>query len=471
MANLTAFIAFAGWPLVAIWLFRSRPIQQAILWTLVGGFLLLPAKIGIDLPGLPPLDKFSIPILAIFVLVLVSQRRSEFQMIPPNWIARILMLLLILGPIPTAYTNLDTVFFGEARVLSPLSPYDAVVGAGKALIWTIPFMVGWSFFKTAEDQREIVRIILVAGLAYSILMLFEVRFSPQLHRWVYGFFQHNFAQTHRGSGFRPVVFLKHGLWLAFFAMLVAVAAAILWRDAKENAKGLYLYAIGYMMIVLVLCKSLASLAYALLLVPLIMFFSPRSQIFVAVLLALVAISYPTMRGSGLFPVEPILSIARSIDKGRAGSLEYRFDNEDLLLARAKQRPLFGWGGWGRSRIYHQRTGKDLSTTDGYWIVIYGQNGLLGFISRFGLFFLPIALVWWTVRSRPRLEVSPVTSGLCLIAAINMIEFLPNSTEPPMTRIIMGALIGYALAIQMKDRAAAKAEQAGIAETRKGRTVI
>lgn len=471
MASLTSVIAFFGWPIVAFALFRTRRVQEAILWTIVAGFLLLPAKIGIDLPGLPPLDKFSIPILSVFALVLFSGNRAQFRVLSPGRIGKVLMAILLISPVLTVLTNGDPIVAGNARVLEASRPYDAIADVGKSLIWMIPFMLGWSFFKTVDDQRQIVRILLFAGLAYSVLMLFEVRFSPQLHRWVYGFFQHNFAQTHRGGGFRPVVFLKHGLWVAFFAMTVTICAAIMWRSAKEGSKGLYLYAIGYMTIVLVLCKSLASLAYALLLLPLVLLLSPRHQIIAALMLALVAITYPTLRGSGLFPVDTIVSVARSIDPERAKSVEFRFRNEDILLARARERVAFGWGGWGRNRVYSETTGKDMSTTDGYWVVIYGRYGILGFIGRFGLFFLPIALVWWTVRSRPRLEVSPVTSGLCLLAAINMIEFLPNSTEPPMTRIIMGALVGWALSVQMRDRASEQASGGQLSDPRKRRTVI
>ena len=57
--------------------------------------------------------------------------------------------------------------------------------------------------------------------------LFEVRFSPQLNIWIYGFFQHDFQQMIRGGSFRPIVFLPHGLWVALFFLSTLVAAAAL----------------------------------------------------------------------------------------------------------------------------------------------------------------------------------------------------------------------------------------------------
>ena len=45
----------------------------------------------------------------------------------------------------------------------------------------------------------------------------------------------------------------------------------------------------------------------------------------------------------------------------------------MLAAKAMRRPVFGWGGWGRSRV-HDEWGTDLSITDGLWIIQFGQLG-------------------------------------------------------------------------------------------------
>ena len=79
----------------------------------------------------------------------------------------------------------------------------------------------------------------------------------------------------------------------------------------------------------------------------------------------------------------MLDAANSISEERAESLRVRFDNEQQLLERASQRFLFGWGRWGRSRIYDEY-GKDISLTDGRWVITLGQFGVLGFLAEFGL---------------------------------------------------------------------------------------
>ena len=40
-----------------------------------------------------------------------------------------------------------------------------------------------------------------------------------------------------------------------------------------------------------------------------------------------------------------------VNADRAESLEYRFKCENLLIAKAIEQPVFGWGGWDRSTVY------------------------------------------------------------------------------------------------------------------------
>ena len=122
------------------------------------------------------------------------------------------------------------------------------------------------------------RVLVVAGLFYSLPMLFEVRMSPQLHTWIYGYFPHSFLQQMRDGGFRPVVFIGHGLGVAFFAMTTVVAAAALWRTRARVFRLPAGAITAYLGVVLLLCKSLGSLVYAAVAVPLVRFASPRMQL-------------------------------------------------------------------------------------------------------------------------------------------------------------------------------------------------
>ena len=91
-----------------------------------------------------------------------------------------------------------------------------------------------------------------------------------------GIFRIRLDQQIRDGGFRPVVFLGHGLVVAFFAMTTAVAAAAFWRT---RTKILQLPAAGitaYLGAMLILCKSLGSLLYGAVLVPMVRFAKPRA---------------------------------------------------------------------------------------------------------------------------------------------------------------------------------------------------
>ena len=59
-----------------------------------------------------------------------------------------------------------------------------------------------------------------------------------------------------------------------------------------------------------------------------------------------------------------------------------------MLERASERILFGWGRFGRSRVYNEY-GSDISVTDGRWIITLGQFGVVGFMGEFGLLALAL----------------------------------------------------------------------------------
>jgi hypothetical protein len=132
-----------------------------------------------------------------------------------------------------------------------------------------------------------------------------------------------------------------------------------------------------------------------------------------------------------------------VDEARAVSLEVRFIQEEELLQKAFERPFFGWGRFGRSRVFvvdWRNIGFDSSTTDGRWVITLGVYGLVGFVAEFGLLAIPIfrAFKAWRVIS---FQEAISVSAIALIMAINMIELLPNSTLHSWSWLIAGALLG------------------------------
>ena len=284
---------------------------------------------------------------------------------------------------------------------------------------------------------------MVGGLVYTVPSLIEIRFSPQMNVWIYGFFQHSFEQTIRAGGYRPIVFLPHGLWLALFMCTAVLGAAALTRNAPRQERVRMVGVLIYLSVVLVLCKSAASLIYGILLMPMVLLSPVQWQIRIAALFGVIAIGYPMLRNFGVIPIEAILAQAEAINAERAQSLAYRFNNEDQLLARAAEKPLFGWGGWGRSLIRHSETGEILSIPDGRWIIVFGTFGWLGYICEFGLLALPLLLMWVYIRSNGTANLSPWVAPLTLVLGITMVDMLLNATLTPLTWLTAGAVLGHA----------------------------
>ena len=206
---------------------------------------------------------------------------------------KILVLLIFIVPFITAELNSDTVMIAGS-ILSGLTHHDALSSVLRQLLFVAPFFMGRRFFSSYEHQFTMFKIIVVAGLYYSLLMLFEIRMSPQLHTWVYGYFPHSFLQQMRQSGFRPVVFMGHGLLVSFFTVVVVTSAVVLWKNKTRVSRFSPAMVSYYLLAVLVLCKSMASLLYGVFAFFMIKSIAPKKQLRFAVLLVILTLFYPTV---------------------------------------------------------------------------------------------------------------------------------------------------------------------------------
>jgi tryptophan-rich sensory protein len=282
-------------------------------------------------------------------------------------------------------------------------------------------------------------------------MLLEVRLSPQLNIWIYGFFQHDFSQSMREGGFRPIVFMPHGLWVAFFALMAAMSALVVLRQGQPEDRPRQLGFFLYLLMVLYLCKSVGPMVYALGLTPVILLLGRRWQLLLAAMLGVIVITYPLLRGAHLVPLDAILDYALAYSPERYQSLNFRVMNEEELLARAMERPLFGWGGYGRNLSLNRESGNVLTIPDGQWIIVLGTYGWLGYICEFGLLVLPLVVLGREALLQKSAAFSPFGCAIALIYAANLADLLPNATLIPFTWLLAGALMGYAesLAIQRR----------------------
>jgi len=292
--------------------------------------------------------------------------------------------------------------------------------------------------------------VVLGGLVYIPLCLYEMRASPQLHRLVYGFHQHEFQQTIRLGGYRPMVFMEHGLALGFWMAMAALLGFWLYWTGFMPRLALgrklpslpALWAVLFLAPVAVLCRSSNAIALgATGFMTLLLSRWVKAPILLAGLL-IVPPLYIGLRASSAWDGKEVTGfLEANYDEARADSLNFRRENEKLLLEKAMQNPTFGWGGWGRSRIY-ARDGKDTSITDGLWIIAVGERGFFGLFALVLAVLLPVARFVWLYPPRRWSEpgVAPA-AGIAVLLALFMIDCLMNAMVNPVFVLGIGGLAG------------------------------
>lgn len=438
--NWLVVAAIASWPIVALLLFMTKRPVEATTWTLLGSLLLLPSNVSIKFDMIPAVDKNTVPSICSFLgcAALLSNRKFVPIGLGPT---KVLLALYCLGPMLSSLSNGDTLVYGP-RVIPGVGLYDGFSASVSQSIVLLPFLIGQRYFQTALGPLSILRSLSLAGVLFTLPLLLEIQMSPQLSNWIYGFSSFGFSNEYRHGGFRPVVFMQNGLSAAFFLLTALLASIVLWRIAIRSTPSIRGGLATYLAFVLVLCKSGGALVYGIVFGVTTKWLTPRVQARIAVVLVSVTLLYPLARISDRVPNEAVLSVASYFSKERADSLGFRFEQEKQLMERSGERLYFGWGRYGRNRVYDEN-GKDVSVTDGGWIITLSQFGLVGFFGQFGL--LAASVFWGAagVRAAQLQTDRLILAGLTTIVALISFEQIPNASMSSWTWLLSGALMGRA----------------------------
>src|SRR5919199_3314160 len=372
MTPLVPLALFGFLPLV-FYFFNRFPPVRAFVVSFVAGYLFLPqpgfsAKYPI-VQGLPPYEKMSAICYCVLLaaILLDSGRFSSFKL---GWLD-LPMLIWCLVPLATQISN----------GLSPISPLT-----GQIMTWGVPYFLGRIYFNDLAALRQLAVGIFAGGVVYMPLCLLEMRIAPTLHLRVYGYHARaDFSQTIRYGGYRPTVFLEHGLWVGMWMMAATLLGLLLWRTGV--IKQLWGFSMNQLapalLVTFVLVKSTG--AYLYLAIGIGIWFTSRwLRTALPMLLLCVGISIFLYLGATgelykIPQVNAFLVASETSNNDRSQSVAFRIGNEKLLSAKARLRITFGWGDSGGNRIYDEM-GKDISVTDSLWIITFGQQGAFGLIS-------------------------------------------------------------------------------------------
>ena len=431
--NILVPITLFGYPFFVMFLFKKYEHRLAATVAYVAGWMFLPnAEYNIFLLRNTKTTVIGIGVLAS-VFFFDKERFSKFQFS----VFDIPMLLWCTCP-----------FFSS--IFNDLGAYDGLSQTlYQTIRWGLPYYIGRIYFTDPEALKILAITIVLGGIVYIPLCWFEMIMSPQLHRMTYGFHQHSFLQTLRdGGGFRPMVYMDHGLMTSMWMMLAIFLGSWLYY-CKTLQSTIFSVRSDYVLIMLiftfVMMQSQGAIVLFIIGIMVLYFSTKLKRIILLVILLIPPYLYIFTRVNGIWDGRNLSGyVAEKFSPVRAQSLQFRFDNETILIVKAMEGTVFGWGGFGRSRVYDEK-GKDLSVTDGLWIITLGQNGIYGLIMLTITIQMPTIL--FMLRYKPGQWNNKALAGPAVMAiflALTMIDNLLNAMVNPIYMLFSGGLTSMAL---------------------------
>lgn len=429
--NILVPVALAAFLLATVVCFRLLDPRRTALWAMLLGWLFLPHYEGsYRVPVVVSKTMFVPAAILLGSIIFDTARWRSFR---PRW-ADLPVGFFCAAAFATAIDNDLGSYEGTAAMVQT------------ALSWAAPYLLGRVYFGHPRAMREFATALVAAAMIYVPFCLFEIRMSPQLHFTLYGFRSEAFDTVSRFGGYRPSVFMQTGLALGLFMAVGALCAFWLWRTgALDKVAGVPVsWALAILGATVLLTKSLG--AIILLATSVVLLESTRRLRTAALLLALAAIppAYCVARLSGWNADRLTTFVGEVVNAERAQSVQFRIENERLLIEKAMLKPWLGWGAFGRSFVYDE-DGRRLTVVDSMWIIVLGVRGLVGLIAVGATLLIPPLLLLWTFPARqwgnPRLAPAAVLAVALLLWTV---DDLLNFMMTPVFPAIAGALVSFSL---------------------------
>lgn len=441
-------LTLLAWPLIAMVAFKIFAPRSAVLFVLLGGWLLLPVGIY------PPDASFS-----AFPYWLIGAALPSDMLITKAWVA-------------PASALLGAVFLDRQRLrrhrfnawdlpmalwcLWPLLQWALRPDAQPAPMlacayllgsWGFTWLLGRLYFGSHEDQSALLHGLAWACLACVPFSVLEGVSAPDLYASLYE--PHPFASdgASRYLGWRPIGFFEHGNQYGLWVCLCALAALWVWRSRVAEQRASW-WGWGAMAVcgMALLAQSVgALLLLGVGLAVLTLMARVRLQTLWVITLC-VSFLGGAVYLSGVVPITQLgkdTAIGRKVVEvfkatGR-GSFTWRISQDQKAIDLVKSTALVGHGHWDWWKSLNTRPW-------GLALLLVGQYGLIGLLCAFGALLAPAALCLWRapVASPWQLSGAPVILATIVVltimdAGLNSFIFFP-------ALMAAGALVPRAKAI-------------------------
>lgn len=429
--------AILVWIILGASLFVFTSPTRAFILVYTIGILALPVEKSLANQGVIAftlslrIDKFVACNLAVLIgtIAFAPQMLQRFRL----GLIDAVFGLLLLGAIATSYVNGNGFKDGiSTGTLYLLGYYPAMAFARM-------------YITNLAELNVVLRALIGSAVIYGVICIAEARLSPQLHRIVYGYFQHSFGQFMRYGWFRPAGMLRHAIEVSFFMGSISVLATCL--VAKKMFPPLWGIIPGWAVVswlLLALLLTFSVSGYVAFVAGISVFLALQLTQKRAVLLALpiISLTWMLLRYFGEIDTSMITNFVARFNVERAESLAYRLHAESVYLFDGDLNPIVG----GSTDIYS----KGKPAVDAFWLINLGFYGWLGLGCWLLLWASGIIALyrWW-----PRLgKIERLFCAIpCVAIAPMFLDFLVNSFPSHLLMIMtMGlATVTHRLATSQK----------------------
>lgn len=430
--SVTVYVSCAIFAAVCYYVFLKQKASHAVVLTTIWGWMFL-SNANFNFPGVP---NFSKAILVVFVPTVFSIYFYLGRFLKYNISKYDLVIIAWIFCAPLS------------GLINGYGLYDAASSlVNRFLLHGIPYLLGRIFIVDSKDRKFLMEQFFLAAVVYVPLCWFEIRFSPQLHKIVYGFHPHQFAQTVRSVGWRPVVFMKHGLQVALFLLTAAIVALnyirygiYLYRDNK------FLSSLFAFFIVVTVYATQSYFAFIKLSFYLFLYAIPhlldsRSFYFV---FTTFHFTYVFSRVNLIYLGDSLVQFIESIrvDPIRVKSVQFRFAQENSAIAEVSaQNPIFGLHTWSEPATT-QEISRGNFIFDSAWSLVYRVNGLVGLFFYLATFILPVIHWCFSSLKNIKTEDRAFLSASVAVFTVLCLHNVMNTFDSPLYYIMLGSFYNF-----------------------------